>query len=689
MFEIIIDTGGTFTDAVLMDQDRRINTAKFPTDVAEPANGIMGCIGLLAQQRDLTEQEVLADTSTLVIGTTLSTNCLLEKKGAKCCLIYTKGFRDIPELGAKVRQRDIYNLKTPPPSYLIPRYLRFGVEERTLYNGDILTPLNEEDVLEAVRKAKEQGVEVPVICFLHSYINPAHEEQAAEIVKSEYPDVVVSSHILRRWIQYDRLSTAEIAGYVKPMTARFVRSLDKRMKDASFRGTTLFITCAGGVTTSELCLDNPALLIGSGPAAGPLLGKFLAELAGFKDVIVLDVGGTSSDLAMLPGLAITTTTQTRIGEYKNASEAVDVASIGAGGGSIARLDERHMLYVGPSSAGADPGPACYGKGGQLPTVTDADVVLGYIPADYFLGGAMALDTGLAERVIEAHIAKPLGLDTIEAAGAISSLVEDNMANEIFLEAVKKGLDPRNFSLIVGGGAGPVHAVAVAAKLGIKQVYIPRQAAVFCAFGAALADYKYILNRFLYRRDDEVDIEEVKDLYDSLEEEGVAILRRQGVAEKDMKLVRGAEMRYFGQLHDVDVAIPETKEGEPLTEETLKGLIRNFHEQHRALFGWSDPAMPTVLGILKLQAIGMRAPLELDKQPFSSKDASSALKRRRRVYFKELRRFEETPCYDADRLRHGNVISGPAIVEETKTTVVVPQGSELAVDAYHNYRITLS
>ena len=684
MYEIVIDTGGTFTDAILIDRERKISTAKFPTNVADPSASIMGCIGLLGQQHKLTEQEVLADTTTLVIGTTLSTNCILEKKGAKCCLIYTKGFRDIPELGSKIWQRDIYNLRLPAPSYLIPRYLRFGVEERMQYDGEVLTPLNKNDVLEAVRKAKEHHVEVPVICFLHSYINPTHEEKVADIIKTEYPDVVVSSHIVRRWLEYDRLSTAEIAGYVKPVTARFIRSLDKRMKDASFKGTALFITCAGGVASPELCLDNPTLLIGSGPAAGPLLGQFLGGLADFENVIVLDMGGTSSDVSMLPGRAITTTTQMKIGEYKNASESVDVASIGAGGGSIARLDERKMLYVGPESAGADPGPACYGKGGQLPTVTDADVVLGYIPADYFLGGTMSLNSSLAEKVIEQNIAKPLSIDTIEAARAISSLVEDNMTNEIFLVAVKKGLDPRNFSLVVGGGAGPVHAVSVAAKLGIKEVYIPKQAAVFCAFGASLADYKYILTRFLYHRDDQINLDTVKALYDSLEKEGIAILTRQGVAEKDMKLIRGAEMRYFGQLHDVNVALPETKKGEPFTEMTLKELIRKFHEQHRTLFGWSDPALPSIIATLKLQAIGMRPPVVLKKQPASSKDASAALKRKRRVYFKELGGFVETPCYNADLLRHGNVITGPAIVEETKTTVVVPHGAELAVDAYENY-----
>ena len=686
MFEIVIDTGGTFTDAVLIDEDRKINTAKFPTNVVDPSMSILGCIGILAQQRHLTEQKVLADTATLVIATTLPTNCVLEKKGAKCCLIYTKGFKDIPELGTKIWKEDIYNLKVPPPSYLIPRYLRFGVEERMQYDGEILTPLNEDDVLEAVKKAKEHDVEVPIICFLHSYINPAHEERAAEIVKTEYPDVVISSHILRRWIEYDRLSTAEIAGYVKPMTARFLRSLEKQLKDADFKGNSLLVTCAGGVTTPELCMDNPALLIGSGPAAGPLLGQFLGELAKLENVIVLDMGGTSCDLSMLPGRMISTTIQMKIGEYKNASEAVDVASIGAGGGSIARLDERNMLYVGPDSAGAEPGPACYDKGGQMPAVTDADVVLGNIPADYFLGGTISLDASLAEKVIEEKIAKPLGLDTIEAANAISSLVEDNMSKEIFLLAVEKGLDPQKFSLVVGGGAGPVHAVRVAAKLGIKEVYIPKQAAVFCAFGAALADYKYILTRFLYSRDDEVNLDRVKNLFNSLEEEGVGILKRQGVAEKDMKLIRGAEMRYFGQLHDVDVALPETKKGEPFTESTLKELIRKFHEQHRELFGWSNPDLPSVIAILKLQAIGMRPPVEMDTQPASLKDTSAALKRKRQVFFKEMGGFIQTPCYDANRLKYGNVITGPAIVEETKTTAVVPKGAELTVDPYGNYII---
>ena len=688
MYEIAIDTGGTFTDAVLIDDERKISVAKFSTNVADPSVSMMGCIGSLAQQRKLTELELLGNTTTLVIGTTLSTNCLLEGKGAKCCLVYTKGFRDIPELGRRIPKADIFNLKVPPPRVLIPRYLRFGVEERIQYNGEIITPLNENDVLEAVRRAKEQNVEVPVVCFLHSYINPIHEERATEIIKAEYPDVVASSHILRQWIEWDRLSTAMIAAYVKPVTSRFVRTLRERLKEANFKGTLLFITCAGGVATSELCLDNPVLLIGSGPAAGPLLGRSLAELAGFENMMICDMGGTSLDIGIFPGRMITTTTEKVIGEFRNACESVDVISIGAGGGSIAWIDECGILHVGPSSAGADPGPACYGKGGQLPTVTDADVILGYIPADYFLGGTFSLDASLAEKAIREKIAKVLHMDIIEAAYTISSLVEANMADNIFLGAVERGLDARDFTLVVGGGAGPVHGVSLATKLNIKQVYIPKHCALFCALGIMVADYKYILSRFLYRREDEVNVDELKGLYNSLEEEGETILARQGVTKERMKLIRGAELRYYGQLHDIEVLLPEIRRGEAFSGGTFKRLIELFHERHKAIYGWSDPSMPVHISMLKLQAIGMRRPIEMIRQPFFAKDPSGALKRKRRAYFKERRVFVEVPCYDGNWLRHGNVIVGPAIIEEIDTTVVVPPGAELTVDPYGNYNIII-
>ena len=689
MFEIVVDTGGTFTDAILIDDERKIYMTKFPTNPAEPSIGIMGCVKRFAEQRNhTTQQELLKNTATIVIGTTLPTNTVVEKKGAKCCLLYTKGFRDITELGRRIPKDDIYNLKLPAPESFIPRYLRFGVEERLQYNGDVVTPLNEKDVLEAIKKAKQHDVEVPVVCFLHSYINPEHEEKAGKIIKKEYPNVVLSSHILRRWMEWDRLSTTMIAGYVKPVVTRFVGNLDKQLKSNNFKGTFLLTTCIGGVASPDLCLDNPALLIGSGPASGPLLGRFLAKLCNFENVIVIDMGGTTFDISVIPGATINVTSEMRVGDFLNALESVDVTSIGAGGGSIARVDSRNILQVGPSSAGADPGPACYRKGGQDPTVTDADVILGYIPADFFLGGTIPLDIGLAKKAIEKNIAKPLHLDIVAAAHAISALVEDNMAQGIFLSAVERGADPRDFTLVAGGGAGPVHAAAIASRLGISQVYIPRQASVFCALGAALANYEYILNLCIYRREDLLNVDELKGWYNDLEEEGVATLARQGLTKENMKLARGAEMRYFGQLRDLVIFLPETQRGKPFTGETLKQLIREFHKKHQAVYGWSDPAMAVEISTLKLKAIGVRRPIELIKEPKSGAAASAALKRNRQVYFQELGGFVKTPCYDTNRLKHGNIIAGPAILEDPTTTVVVPKGAKLMVDPYHNYIIKI-
>jgi N-methylhydantoinase A len=686
MYEIIVDTGGTFTDAILIDDDRRIFMAKFPTDHTKPSLGIVGCIQRFAEQRNCAMQELLKNTTTIVIGTTLPTNTVVEKKGAKCCLLHTKGFKDIPELGRRIPKDEIYNLKLLAPESPIPRYLRFGVEERIQFNGDIVEPLNEKDVIKAIKKAKKHDVEVPVVCFLHSYINPEHEEKAGEIIKKEYPNVVLSSHILRHWMEWDRLSTAMIAGSVKPVVTRFIEGLNEQLKSGNFTGTTLFTTCIGGVASPELCLDNPALLIGSGPASGPLLGRFLAKLCNFENVIVIDMGGTTFDISMLPGATIHVTPEMRVGDFINALESVDVTSIGAGGGSIAWVDSRNILQVGPSSAGADPGPACYRKGGQNPTVTDADIILGYIPADFFLGGTIPLDINLAKNAIAKNIAKPLNLDTVAAAHAISALVEDNMAQGIFLSSVERGLDPRDFTLVAGGGAGPVHAAAIASRLGISQIYIPKQAAVFCALGAALANYEYVLNLCIYRSEAQLNVDELKGWYHALEEEGLNTLARQGLTKENMKLARGAEMRYFGQLRDIGIFLPENQSGEPFTDQTLKDLVREFHAKHQAIYGWSDPTMAIAISTLKLRAIGVRRPVELIKQPQSGRDASAALKRKRQVYFQELGGFIETPCYDADRLKYGNMIEGPAIVEDPTTTIVVPKGAELTVDAYHNYLI---
>ena len=392
------------------------------------------------------------------------------------------GFRDVFELGRTIPKTDIYNLKVAAPRILIPRYLRYGVEERIYYDGSVVAPLNEADVREAVKKAKANNVEIPVVCFLHSYVNPSHEEQAAEIIKADYPNVVVSSRILRRWIEYDRASTATYAAYVKPLLTRFVENLKTQLKEADFSGHLLFSTGLGDVATAELALANPGMVIGSGLATGALLGRFLAETCGFDNVVTYDMGGTSLDIGVLQNRTIATTREMAIGDQKNAIDSMDVVSIGAGGGSIGWIDRGGVLRVGPQSAGAEPGPACYGKGGTNPAVTDADVVLGYVPTDYFLGGTIQLNKELAEKAIVEKVAKPSGMDATQAAFAIASLEEAVMGERVFLSVVEKGYDPRDFVLVVGGGAGPVHAAAVARRIGMKKVYVPKHSAVFSAMG---------------------------------------------------------------------------------------------------------------------------------------------------------------------------------------------------------------
>lgn len=683
MFEIAIDTGGTFTDAVLQDEEKKINVAKFPTDKLDPSTGIMGCIGILAEERGITPEKLIKKTRNLVIGTTLSTNVITERNGAKCCLIHTKGFKDILEISRRIPKQDTYDLRVPPPSTLVPRYLRFGVEERLQYDGQVVTPLNQEDVKTALQKAKSYDVEVPIICFLHSYINPDHEEAVAEIIKKEYPNAVLSSHILQTRLEGYRFHTSVLAAYVKPVLANFVETLEERFNKLNFSGALLFITCSGGVADPQICMANPSLTIGSGPAAGPLFACKLGELAGLENIVSVDIGGTTVDLSILPKRKIETTTEMVIADHRKGTETVDVLSIGVGGGALAKVDDRGMIRVGPDSAGSNPGPACYNKGGDKPTLTDANVVLGYIPTDYFLGGKIVLEKDKAWKAIEEHVAKPLKIDVLEAAHSISRLAEENISKDIFLNFVKKGYDPREFALVMGGGAGAVHAAKIAKNLNITDIYIPKHAALFCPVGILLADYKHILSQFYHRSGNEIDALSIKKVFNSLEKEGIKILKKQGIQKEDIRLIRGAGIRYYGQLHDIEVLLPEISIGERFTEDKLKELIDGFHQRHETIYGRSNPGMPVTMETIKLHAIGKRPSLKLIKGKLSKPDASSALKRERPVFFEETG-VVDTRCYDGDLLRPGNVISGPVIVEETKTTIVVPPEYTLNVDAYLNY-----
>lgn len=685
MFQISIDTGGTFTDGVLLRDDGKVSIAKAPTTPHDPSEGVLNCIKLLAGIHGITVEKMLKKTNTVTLGSTIATNTILQLKGAKIVMITTKNFRDILEM-RRVIKPDLFNLRLPKPMILVPRHHRLGVEERISVDGEVITSLNEGEARQAVAKAKAYKAEVVAVCFLHSYVNPQHERRMAEIIRAEYPqaEVVLSSDVWPRPMEFERFSTTVLAAYVSPLCSAFLRKLENRLKGAGFENVLLIMTSNAGVTTTELAIERPILMVGSSPSAAPLFASYVGKQIGVRNMISFDVGGTSADISVIPEGRILTTTDGMIGDQRNAFETIDVISIGAGGGSIAYLDSRSILCVGPESAGAEPGPVCYGKGGQAPTVTDADVILGYIPADYFLGGEIKLDLSLAQKAIKEHIADPLGMGITEAAYAIYSVASLALANRISLAATSRGYDPRDFTICCGGGAGPTHIFSVLERLSGKDVYIPKVAAVLCAYGMMCADFKHEASQFVNYITREADLSVLSNIYQKMEEELTLLLEREGAAREAIKFIRGASVRYYGQLYEVEATMSESTNGGPVTPDDLEALIKDFHKEHEQRYGHSDKSMPTQLRAIKVTAMGLRPEIDMAEQPYSGEDPSRALKRKRPVFFKELGGFVETPCYDGDKLQHGNTMTGPAIIEEKTTTLVVPPKARIRVDRFGNY-----
>jgi N-methylhydantoinase A len=691
-YYVSVDVGGTFTDCIVLNEKGKYSMGKSPTIPDNPVQGIINTLKVVAEKENqLKLEDFLASCDTIIVGSTVATNAVIQDKGARCCMITTRGFRDILEMRPTVK-KDIYNFKLSKPRILIPRHLRFEVEERTLVSGEVLTVLNEENAREACRKAKQQKCEVVVVCFLHSYVNNSHERKMAAIIREEYPEaeIVLSSSVLPRPPEYDRFSTAALAGYISHICSEFLKNLESSLLKNRFSGILLITTSNAGVTTVEQAMEQPIQLLSSGPAAGVLAGTFMGNLAGYSDIITLDIGGTSSDVSVIPDGRILTTNESMVGDQKNASHIVDVRSIGAGGGSIASLDRRGILCVGPQSAGADPGPACYGKGGDQPAVTDADVVLGYIPADYFLGGSLTLDRQLAENAIKKEIAGPLNISVHEAAYSICAVVNAAMSNEILLTCASLGFDPRDYILCIAGGAGAVHGFDAAARLGIRKIYIPKLAAAFCAFGMmSSADFKYEFSRPLPCLQVNMDLNEVNRLYGEMETQGLELLGRiKGLGKNAIKILRGADIRYFAQAYDIEAYIPETKPGKTINNSDLDAMFENFHLRHEEIYGHADRNMMATTTGLRLIIRGERPRLQIEESEAGNEDPSPAFKRIRPVYFHDIKDIKEVQCYDGDKLKSGNIIKGPAIIEEKTTTVVIPEQARVSVDRWGNYFGTL-
>jgi N-methylhydantoinase A len=682
-YTIGVDVGGTFTDFLLMDEPGNFDVYKTPTTPHDPAVGFFNGLGEMADASGLSTAAFLREVELIVHGTTVTTNAVLTRTGARTALLTTAGSRDVLEHRRGWRE-ELYDNKLPMPTPLVPRYLRFGIEERTTLLGEIVTPVDAGAVAAAVAQCRAEGVEAIAICFKHAYANGRNEEAAAAVVRTELPAayLTVSSRLLPQIRLYERVSTTVFNAYVGPKLQRYLKSLMQKLQDAGFAGTLLIMQSNGGVTSPEVAMAQAASTLLSGPAAGPVAAIAYAAPQGYRDCITGDMGGTSFDVCLIRNQTPVTTNEGIVDRFPLGLPMVDVHTIGAGGGSIGWIDKGGLLRMGPQSAAADPGPACYGRGGEFPTSSDADLVLGYLNEDYFLGGRMPLSRARAEAAIGKHIAEPMGLSLLEAAAGMYRVVNVNMATAIREVTVKKGWDPRAFPLITAGGAGPVHAGMIAMELDIPVVIVPKESSVFCAAGMLLSDLKHDFVRTYPVPVATADLDRIRALLGEMHADGVRLLTAEGIAPGAMRFEYSADLRYREQYHEIKVAVGP---GE-LDRDGLAAVVERFHASHEQLYGYHLAAEGTAVELLTLRvvAVGSARKPFFKQEGYAGPDASGGRKGERPVYLPTARRMQTVPVYDGMKLAWGNRIVGPAIVEQTNTSVFVPPEYNLICDRLGSY-----
>ncbi|MEW6486741.1 MAG: hydantoinase/oxoprolinase family protein [Thermodesulfobacteriota bacterium] len=687
MYKIGIDVGGTFTDFLLAEEDGTSHIYKVLSTPSDPSIATIQGIEEMARDRGLTTEEFLEEVSTIVHGTTVTTNATLTHRGAKTGLLTTRGVRDALEMRRGIREEQ-YNNRYENVRPVVERYLRLPVDERLDYRGAVLTPLDEGSVRSGIEAFRREGVEAVAICFMNSFANPAHEARAAELVRQALPGAFlsVSTEVAPAIRFYDRVSTACLNAYVGPVLERYLRSLVRRLEGLRYQGVLLIMASNGGVISPEAAIAKPAMTLLSGPAGGPVAGLAFSAGQGHQDCITCDMGGTSFDVALVKDGKPLTTTEGDIDRLRISLPMLNVVTIGAGGGSIGWIDEGGLLRMGPQSAGADPGPACYGRGGALPTCSDADLLLGYLDADFFAGGRLKLDAKAAEAAIQEHIARPLGYDVAQAAAGMYEVINVSMAAAVREIAVKNGYDPRDFPLVTAGGAGPNHACMIALELGIPVVLIPRESSIFCAAGMLRSDLKHDFVRTYPGRLDRMDREQFQSLFREMREEGVRLLRSEGIGEDRVSCHLTVDLRYVRQYHEVGVEL--TWEEAEICDPAA--IAAKFHPQHDALYGYSlaDKGTPVELINLRLSAVGRTEKPSLVPEPRADADPSAAFKGVRRAYLPRERRFTDVDIFDGMKLQHGNRLEGPAIIEQVNTTTFVTPEFHVAVDRYGTYTLYL-
>lgn len=681
-YRLGIDTGGTHTDIVLLDEETgTITVSKVPTTPRDLSIGIMRAISKILGMAEGQASCV----GRFVYGTTLVTNMIVQGQGGKVGLITTRGFRDVLEIGKAVRRWNIYDIYADKPKPLVARQLRRTVTERINARGEVVEELDEEEVAQVVDEFKRQGVQSIAVCLLHSYRNARHEQRIGEIIRERYPEAFISlsSQIMPEFREYERTSTTAINALVTPAMIAHLDCLQEQLRAAGVGSRPYIMQCNGGVATFSAVKSHPVNAIHSGPIAGVAGAILIAKLAGFKNIITMDMGGTSCDVSLVENSEPKMATNSTVAGHAVKIPTIDIHTIGAGGGSIAWIDAGGGLKVGPQSAGAVPGPACYNLGGTEPTVTDANLVIGRIRPDSFLNGEMTLDAESARAALEGRIAKPLGLDLLQAAHGILEIANANMIKALKLVSVARGHDPRDFALVGFGGAGPMHGTRIAEELHCETVIVPFSPGVIAALGLLAAPIRqdYVVNRIAGL--DQLDPAEFDGYYQQMAERGRQDLLSEGVAEEHMLFVHTADLRYRGQAYEVQVAVP----GALGTSQSLVELAARFNEAHKQRYGYCSEGSRLEVVNVRTTALGILAAPQVAAYPQADdEDPDMALLEMRDIYFNGA--VVSSPVYLVSRLRPGHLVVGPAVVQDAGSTTVLFPHQTARVDPYKNLIVHL-
>lgn len=685
-YRLGIDAGGTFTDFVLADKSGQVRLFKALSTPQDPTQAIRNGLGLITEELGVSAEHIISNCDLCINGTTVGLNALIQHKGAKTGLICTAGHEDSLEIRLGHKEDGYrYDPEYPPATMIVPRYLRRGVTERVLSDGTVRTALNEDDVRAACELFRSEGVETVAISFVWSVLHPDHERRAAEIVRQMMPGVILTlgSELYPQVREYTRTSTAVVNAYLAPIMKRYVDAVDAYFRALGAKQPVRYYQSNGGLAIGQAMTDRSVYAINSGPASAPAAGQYVCEPFGKRDVISVDMGGTSFDITLTKDGVTNINKNIDFLRYRIGVPMIQVETLGAGGGSIGWIDEMGLMQMGPQSAGSDPGPACYGQGGTEPTVSDANLVLGYLNPDGLVGGRLPLDAKLAREAVKSRLADPLGLSVERAAYGMFTIVNANMVNGIRRVTVERGYDPRDFVLVGAGGATAAHITALAEEMGIGTIVLPKLASGLCAFGQIISDVKYnYMATAPLRLDNDEAYAKIDSLFNEIEAQGIDHLKDDGFAKKDIDIRRSLDMRYVGQVHECTVDIGTFK----VDAKSIEKIKEAFHKRHEQLYTYSERHSTVEVVNIESTVYGR---VEKPKRMAiaKGKPATNVLKGHREAVFSADGKRVRTPVYDGALIGAGARIAGPAIIEEVTTTIVIQPGWVTALDESGSYLIT--